>query len=117
MNEAALNSIDIHSLVEHVIKLPGNNCCVDCGAANPIWASLGFGVLICLSCAGFHRSLGAHITTVRSLNLDSWNETLLEWLELGGNNKFIEYLSTLQNLESLLDQPTRYSSCTVLYYR
>jgi hypothetical protein len=33
---------------------------------------LNWGVLICVKCSGTHRSLGVHISKVRSLDLDKW---------------------------------------------
>ncbi|KAG8764023.1 Zn finger-containing GTPase- Activating Protein for ARF [Ceratobasidium sp. 423] len=38
-----------------LIKTGDNKFCVDCGAPNPQWASLGVAAFICLSCAGVHR--------------------------------------------------------------
>lgn len=40
--------------------------------ADPDWASLNIGVLMCIECSGIHRNLGSHISKVRSLDLDEW---------------------------------------------
>ena len=43
-------------------------------AVDPDWADINFGVFICIECGGIHRSLGAHLTKVKSVNLDEWSE-------------------------------------------
>jgi len=54
--------------------LEGNNICVDCDSRHPQWASVSFGVFMCLDCSGKHRALGVHISFVRSVSMDSWND-------------------------------------------
>ena len=40
----------------------------------PDWASINLGILVCIECSGIHRSLGVHVSKVRSLTLDKWEE-------------------------------------------
>jgi hypothetical protein len=62
-----------------------NLTCADCNAENPDWASLNLGILICIECSGIHRSLGTHISKVRSLLLDKWTRNTLNLIERIGN--------------------------------
>ena len=59
----------------------------DCIISDPDWASLSFGILICIKCSGIHRSLGVHLSKVRSLALDFWNPEHVELMKSIGNQK------------------------------
>ncbi|KAI8066863.1 hypothetical protein BC940DRAFT_301732 [Gongronella butleri] len=50
---------------------PLNNFCADCGERNPEWCSLNLGLILCIECSGIHRSMGTHVSKIRSLTLDS----------------------------------------------
>ena len=54
--------------------------------ADPEWASINLGILICIECSGIHRQLGTHISKVRSTTLDSWDKELQKLLTLLGNS-------------------------------
>ncbi len=56
-------------------------------AVDTTWASVSIGCFICLQCSGCHRSLGVHISKVKSLTLDKWDQENIRVMKLLGNAK------------------------------
>jgi len=50
------------------------NCLFVCMCSDPDWVDLSFGVFICIDCSGIHRSLGSHLTKVKSISLDNFTD-------------------------------------------
>uniref|UniRef100_A0A182JS68 Arf-GAP domain-containing protein n=1 Tax=Anopheles christyi TaxID=43041 RepID=A0A182JS68_9DIPT len=69
--------------------------CGDCGSADPSWASINRGILLCADCCSIHRSLGRHISQVKSLRQGSWQPSVLNFvnqLNAHGANSVWEHL-------------------------
>lgn len=62
-----------------------NSTCADCGSPRPEWLIINKGILVCIECSGIHRSLGVHISKVRSLKLDHIDSALEAAIAAVGN--------------------------------
>lgn len=91
---------------DDLINIPNNRKCADCNTQlifdksqldNP-WASINICVFVCTNCCGVHRSMGVHISAMKSCkyDVDVFNEdVILQFLEKGNmnvNNEFESYM-------------------------
>ena len=88
-------------IINKLLKKPENKFCVDCKNAPPTWASINLGVLICINCSGCHRELGAHISKIKSINLDIWPLDALENFKQINNKIANDYWEYNLNLNEI----------------
>lgn len=83
--------------------LEDNSLCADCNSSDVKWASTNLGVFICLDCCGIHRNLGTHISKVKSINLDVWDDNAVENMKEGNLRKNQIYEPFLFSFEKPLN--------------
>ncbi|XP_075903767.1 arf-GAP with SH3 domain, ANK repeat and PH domain-containing protein 1 isoform X4 [Nelusetta ayraudi] len=99
------------AIIEDVLRMPGNEVCCDCGAADPKWLSTNLGILTCIECSGIHREMGVHISRIQSMELDKLGTSELLLAKNVGNSSFNEIMEG--NLTTPSPKPTPSSDMTV----
>ncbi|MBW0462881.1 hypothetical protein O181_002596 [Austropuccinia psidii MF-1] len=78
-------------VLKAMLRRPENKTCVDCKRNDPRWASTNLGCFMCIRCSGIHRSMGVHITRIKSVDLDTWTPEQVENVQRWGNKRANAY--------------------------
>eukprot|EP00746_Dinoflagellata_sp_MGD_P134311 gnl/MRDRNA2_/MRDRNA2_68144_c0_seq2.p1 gnl/MRDRNA2_/MRDRNA2_68144_c0~~gnl/MRDRNA2_/MRDRNA2_68144_c0_seq2.p1 ORF type:complete len:496 (-),score=96.60 gnl/MRDRNA2_/MRDRNA2_68144_c0_seq2:41-1528(-) len=97
--------------------LPGNDMCADCTNLNPQWASVTYGTLVCLECSGHHRSLGVHLSFVRSVEMDSWKQRQIDAMEKSGGNAALVNFFKERNIPKTMGIAAKYNTKQAAFYK
>ncbi|CAE6506936.1 unnamed protein product [Rhizoctonia solani] len=73
--------------LRELVKRSENKLCADCKKNDARWASWNIGVFVCIRCSGIHRSMGTHISKVKSVDLDVWTPEQMASIQKWGNTR------------------------------
>ncbi|XP_056640108.1 ARF GTPase-activating protein Git [Diorhabda sublineata] len=90
--------------------------CGDCGALDATWAAVNKGILLCTQCCSIHRSLGRHISQVKSLLKSPWHPNELNMvctLNNNGANNIWEHVLLENGAKLMKKKPTAKDSISI----
>ncbi|KAL9099285.1 MAG: hypothetical protein Q9163_005191, partial [Psora crenata] len=103
------NPSKLLELVRHSDQ--GNRWCADCNSESKVeWVSINLSIVLCIECSGIHRSLGTHISKIRSLTLDttSFTTDIVEaLLQIGNRISNMVWEATLDPCQKPSGQASR----------
>ncbi|WFD32031.1 ARF GAP with effector function(s) [Malassezia sp. CBS 17886] len=74
-------------ILRTLVRQAENRVCADCKRNDTRWASWNVGCFLCIRCSGIHRSMGTHISRVKSIDLDIWTPEQMASMQKWGNHR------------------------------
>ena len=109
--ESELADKDLLSVIEI------NNQCNDCGKKDPRWCSINNAVLLCSTCARTHKKFNINISNIKSLEVDPWTKQEINFVKLGGNERFTNLIKSYNIPLKKENQEYKYYTRAAQYYR
>ncbi len=66
-----MDETNTNKVLNQIMQDEKNQNCIDCGSSSPCWVSCNNAVLVCIKCAGIHRSLGKNFSDIKKLDADT----------------------------------------------
>ena len=109
--ESQLADKDLLSVIEV------NKICNDCGKKDPLWCSINNAVLLCSQCARTHKKFNQNVSRIKSLEVDPWTKQEINFLKLGGNERFTNLIKSYNIPLTKENQEYKYYTKAAQYYR
>lgn len=111
-----LNSKLTSEIFTRLLSIPDNKACFDCQTPEVSFASINHGIFLCKSCSQIHKKELVNISTIKSIENDSWTEPELNMMIMGGNIKFRNFCE-IYRFPKDYTLEMRYSTVAVVFYR
>ncbi|CAN0891859.1 ADP-ribosylation factor GTPase-activating protein AGD7 [Linum grandiflorum] len=104
--------------IRDLLSQPGNKICVDCSKEDPTFASVSYGIFMCMLCSRKHSCLHTSLYSSGVFCVDGhcWSEIEMKKMEVGGNERINAFLSQ-RGIPKETDIFAKYNTKAAAVYR